>query len=154
MKKVLVAVDDTKASIKAVESLASLFPCIKPETVVLLYVEKMEGRSLMDEVLLSESEIQTLKDALRESGYQEILDQKAQKVIEYFKKMLEEKGITGIKPVIKEGHPAEEILSTAKEEGVELIVVGAKSRRLHNLLMGSVSREVANRAEVPVLLAK
>jgi nucleotide-binding universal stress UspA family protein len=154
MKKVLLAVDDTKGSIRAAEVLVSLFPSMGPETVVLLYVEKMEGRSLMDEMLLSESEMKTLKESLQGTAYQEMLDKKAERIIDYFKRQLEEQGMSGIKTIIKEGHPADEILSTAKEEDVELIIVGSRRKRLHNLFMGSVSREVSNRAEIPVLVAK
>ncbi len=154
MKKILVAIDDTKGSLPVIDVLGSIFSCAKPETVVLLHVQKIEGRSLMDDVLLSDSEIKELKAALEGTEYQELLNKKAQKVIDYFKKALEEKGITGIKPVIKEGHPVEEILATAEEEKVDMIVIGSKGRRLHNILMGSVSREVANRADVPVLIAK
>lgn len=154
MKKVLVAVDDTKASLQTIEFMGRLFPCVRPETVLLLYVEKMEGRSLMDEVLLSESEIETLKESLKGTEYQEMLDKKAAKIIDHFRNALEKQGITEIRTIIKEGHPAEEILKTAQDEGAEMIIVGSRGRRLHNLFMGSVSREVANRADVPVLIAK
>jgi nucleotide-binding universal stress UspA family protein len=154
MKNILVAVDETRGSLPAIETVAKLFQCIRPEKVVLLYVQKMEGRSLMDDVLLSDSEIKTLKEALNGTEYQEILNKKSEKVIEYFKKSLEEKGITGIKSIVKEGHPAEEILKTAQEEGVEMIIVGSRGKRLHNFFMGSVSREVANKSNVPVLIAR
>jgi nucleotide-binding universal stress UspA family protein len=83
-----------------------------------------------------------------------MLDRKAEKVIDFFIKAFEEKGITGVKAVIKEGHPAEEILKTAQEEGVEMIVIGSRGKRLSNLFMGSVSREVTNRADVSVLIAR
>ena len=154
MKKVLVAVDDSKASIQTIEFMGKLFPCFQPETVILLHVQKIEGRSLMDDMLLSDSEIETLKESLKGTEYQERLDKRARKVTEHFKKVLGQKGITGIRPVIKQGHPAEEILKTSRDEGVEMIIIGSRGRRLHNLFMGSVSREVANRAHVPVLIAR
>jgi nucleotide-binding universal stress UspA family protein len=134
--------------------MAKLFPCTRPETVLLLYVEKIMGRSLMDDVLMSNSEIETLKESLSGTEYQDKLDRKAKKILDYFKKALEEQGVTGVKPVIKEGHPAEEILKTAQEGGAEMIVIGSRGKRLHNLFMGSVSREVANRANVSVLIAR
>jgi nucleotide-binding universal stress UspA family protein len=154
METILVAVDDTKSSLHTVEFVAKLFPCTRPETVLLLYVEKIMGRSLMDDVLMSDSEIETLKESLSGTDYQEMLDRKAKKILDYFKKALEEQGVTGVKPVIKEGHPAEEILKTAKDEGAEMIVIGSRGKRLHNLFMGSVSREVTNRADVSVLIAR
>jgi len=154
MKKVLVAVDDTKGSLPVVRTMIDLFPCVKPETVVLLHVQKLEGASLMDDMLLSDSEVAELREALRGTERQEILDRKAAKVIDYFRKRLEEAGIRGVQPVVRSGHPAEEILRTAAEESVGLILVGTRGQRLHNLFMGSVSREVANNAEVPVLIAR
>jgi nucleotide-binding universal stress UspA family protein len=154
METILVAVDDTKSSRRTVEFMAKLFPCTRPETVLLLYVEKMMGGSLMDDMLMSDSEIETLKESLKGTEHQEKLDRKANKILDYFKKALEEQGVTGVKPVIKEGHPAEEILKIAQEECAEMIVLGSRGKRLHNLFMGSVSREVANRADVSVLITR
>ncbi len=154
MNRILIAVDDTKGSKAAFETAGKICSCIRPETIVLCYVEKLEGRSLMDDVLLSVSEMNTLKEVLEGTEYQEALDKKAQTVLNYYKKTLEEKGLSGIKPVIRKGHPAEEILATAKEEGAEMIVIGSRGKRVSHLFMGSVSREVANNAEIPVLLVK
>lgn len=154
MKKVLISVDDTKGSKSAVTTFQNLFPCVRPETVILLYVEKLEGRSLMDEVLLSVSEMSTLKEALEGTEYKDALDRKARSILDRYRKELEEGGVTGIKPVVKGGHPAEEILNTAKEEGAELIVIGSRGKRTGHLFMGSVSREVANSADIPVLIAR
>jgi len=36
----------------------------------------------------------------------------------------------------------------------KMVVVGSRGKRLHNLWMGSISREVANDAEVAVLITK
>jgi len=154
MKKILVAVDDTKGSLQVIETTAKLFPCVKPDTVVLLYVQKMEGKSVMDEMLLSDSEIQTLRESLQGTEYQEILDLKAGRIIDYYSKELRNRGITGIKTLTREEHPAEEILKAAEEEGVNLIIIGSRGKRLHNIFMGSVSREVANNAPVSVLIVK
>lgn len=154
MKKILIAVDDTKGSKAAFEVASKICSCIRPESIVLCYVEKLEGRSLMDDMLLSVSEMSTLKEVLEGTEYQEALDRKAQTIMNYYRKALEDKGLTGVKPVIRKGHPAEEILEAAKKEGVEMIVIGSKGKRVSHLFMGSVSREVANNAEVPVLLVK
>ncbi|HXX57504.1 MAG TPA: universal stress protein [Thermodesulfovibrionales bacterium] len=153
MKKVLLAIDDTRGSKAALETYIRVFPCLRPETTVLLYVEKFEGRSLMDE-MLPDSEIDTLREVLHGTEYQEALDRKAEKILNYYKKELENSGATGIKAVIRSGQPAEEILGAAKDEGVEMIIIGSRGKRVGHLFMGSVSREVANNAEVPVLLAR
>jgi len=153
MKKVLIAVDESKGSQTTIDTFAGLFSCTQPETVVLLYIEKIEGKSLMDE-MLGMAELSTLKEQLQGTAYQEALDKKALAVLEHFRQELSRKGVHGIKTVVKQGHPADEILAAAKEEGAEMIIVGSRGRRLHTFMMGSVSREVANRADVPVLIAR
>lgn len=153
MNKVLIAVDDSKGSATATRVFLSLFPPGRPVAPVLLYVEKIEGRSLMDE-MLGIAELSTLKEQLRGTEYQEQLDRKAQAVISFHKKTLEDGGVPTVKTVVREGHPAEEILAAAKEEEADLIIIGSRGQRLHTLLMGSVSREVANRADIPVLIAR
>ena len=117
------------------------------------FVEKFEGKSLIDE-MLGDAEMSTLEEVLKGTEYQEALDEKAQKILNYYKKALENKGVTGIKTIIRKGHPAEEILKTAKKENVDMIVIGSRGKRISHRFMGSVSREVANNSEIPVLLVK
>ena len=153
MKKILIAVDDTKGSKLIIPTFSKLFPCVRPETVILLFVQPYEGRSLMTE-MLGEAELSTLKEVLEGTEYKEATDRRAQTIIDFYRKALEENGVTDIRAVAKVGHPAEEILNTAKEEGVEMIIIGSRGKRTTHRFMGSVSREVANRAEIPVLLVK
>ena len=153
MKKILIAVDDSKGSEVAVRTFIDLFASNRSVTAVLLYIQKIEGRSFMDD-MLGEAELSTLKEMLKGTEYKKLLDKKAEEVISYHRKILEQSGITEIRTLIKDGHPADEILGTANEEGSDMIIIGSRGKRMHNLLMGSVSREVANRADMPVLLAK
>lgn len=153
MKKVLFAVDDTKGSKAAVDGFSRVCKSIAPETVLVLYVEKFEGRSLMDE-MLGDAEMSTLKEVLEGTEYKAKLDEKAEKILNFYKKAFESSGVSGVKTIMKEGHPAEEILKTASEEEVDMIVVGSRGKRTSRRFMGSVSREVLNHAEVPVLLVK
>lgn len=153
MKNILIAVDDTKGTKKAFAEASSICSCMRPEIIILLYVEKFEGRSLMDESL-GDAEMDTLKEVLEGTEFKERLDEKAKKILNYYKKEMEDRGVTGVKTVIKGGHPAEEILKTAEEEGVDMIIMGARGKRVSHVFMGSVSREIANRAKVPVLIVK
>jgi nucleotide-binding universal stress UspA family protein len=153
MKKVLLAVDDTKGSKAIVDTFIQLFPCVRPESVILLHVQKLEGRSLIDE-MLGDTELATLKEVMEGTEYKKALDKKAKAIVGHYKKLLEEAGVKGIKTVIKTGHPAEEILKTSEKEKVDLIIVGSRGSRVSRLFIGSVSREVANNAKVPVLIAR
>ena len=154
MKKILIAVDETKGTKELFNVCINMCSCARPEAIILCYVEKLEGRSLMDDALLSISEMATLKEALEGTDYQEALDKKAQAVLNYYKKELEAKGLTSTKTVVRQGHPAEEILKAADDEGVDMIMIGSRGSRVSHLFMGSVSREVVNGAKVPVLIVK
>lgn len=154
MKKILIAVDDTKSSKEIFDKCMQICKCMAPEEIILLYVEKFEGRSLMVE-MLQDSELETLKDVLEGTEYKEALDKKAKKVLDYYKAAMEERApVPKIKTMVKYGVPAEEIIETAKEEDVAMILIGSRGKRSKLLFMGSVSREVANTADRPVLIVK
>lgn len=153
MNKVLLAVDDSRGSENVLKAFFTLYACTRPEAVLLLHIQKPEGRSLMDE-MLGVAEMSTLKEELKGTEHQKELDKRAEAVLSHYRGLLEERGVRGIKTIVKQGHPAEEILSTAEQEGAGIIIIGSRGSRLHNFLMGSVSREVANRADIPVMLAK
>jgi len=151
--KILVAVNETKGSKNAVAKFVEMFSVCRAESIVLLYVEKFDASFVMDE-MLGESEIKALMEAVQGTEYKEMLDKKAQTILNYYKKLLEDNGMTGIKTVAKMGHPAEEILAAVEEEGVDMIVIGSRGKRFEPLLMGSVSREVLEKADMPVLVIK
>lgn len=153
MKKVLIAVDDTKGTKNSFAICSNLCSCLKPESITLLYVEKFEGKSLIDE-MLGDAEMSTLREVLTGTEYKEALDKKAYKVLNYYKNSLKESGGTKVSTAIREGHPADEILKAADEIGADLIMLGSKGNRASHTFMGSVSREVVNRADVPVFVAK
>ena len=153
MKTVLIAVDDSRGSETAVSIFLDLFACTRPASVALLFVQKIEGRSLMDE-MLGMAELSTLKEQLSGTEYQAALDRKAKAVLDRHAAVLRAKGVTGIQTLVREGHPSEEILETAKKIAAEMIIVGSRGERAHTLLIGSVSREIANRAGIPVLIAR
>lgn len=57
--------------------------------------------------------------------------------------------------VINKGKPADEIIKTAKELNIDLIVVGTQGRSaLASALIGSVARNIVNHAPCPVLVVR
>lgn len=152
MKKVLVAVDDTKAS----ESVVSVFDNLvrPPEELILLHVERLEGRSLMVD-MLGEAELSTLKESLQGTEYKEELDRKAEKILNHYKKKFENGGLVSIKTMIREGIPSEEIARVAEEENVELVIIGCNGEKgLNRLITGCLSKDVEKSLRVPVIVAK
>jgi nucleotide-binding universal stress UspA family protein len=62
-------------------------------------------------------------------------------------------GVSGTQ-LVAFGAPAETLADTARELGASLIVVGSRARsRLAAAFRGSVSADVVNRADCPVLVA-
>ena len=56
---------------------------------------------------------------------------------------------------LESGDPAEAVVRLAKEEGVDLIVLGTHGRTgVSRVLMGSVAEEIVRKAECPVLTYK
>jgi len=153
MNKVLIAVDDTKGTKGSFSICSRLCSCISPDEVILVYVEKFEGRSLIDE-MLGDAEMSTLKEVLEGTEYKESLDKKANRVLDYYRQILETDGITAIRSEIKGGHPADEIIRAAEESGADMIMLGSRGSRISHTFMGSVSREVVDRADIPVFIAK
>lgn len=153
MKRILIAADETIGTKNAFSTCANFCSCVRPDFIALVYVEKFEGKSLIDE-MLGDAEMATLKNVLTGTEYQDALDKKARTVLNHYQKVLEDKGLTGVTSIIRKGHPAEEILKTAREENVDMIIVGARGKRTTHLFMGSVSREVADNADIPVLIVK
>ena len=155
MKKILIAVDDTKATREIFSKCTNICKCMAPESIILLYVEKFGGPSFLSD-LIGDAESSTLKEVLEGTEYQEALDKKAETVLGYYKNALEERSpVPNIQTMVKGGHPAEQIVKTAKEEDVSMILIGSQGKRAGSrMLMGSVSREVANSADRPVLIVK
>lgn len=152
MKKVLVAVDDTKGS----RAVLSVFNNLvrPPEEVILLHVERLEGRSLMID-MLSGSELSTLKESLKGTEYKEELDRKAERILNFYRKELEDGGLISIKTIIREGIPSDEILKVAEEEGVDIIITGCNEKRgINRLITGCISKDVERNSKVPVLVAR
>ena len=152
MKKILIAVDETSGS----KAVLSVFNNLvrPPEEVLLLHVERLQGKSLMID-MLSEAELSTLKESLKGTEYKERLDRKAEQILNYFKKELESSGLINVRTIIREGIPADEILKVAEEQNVDLVIVGDNGKKgLLRLITGCVSKEVEKHATVPVLVGK
>jgi len=155
MNKILIAVDDTVSTRDIFNKSTHICKCMAPDEIILLYVERLSGPSILSE-MGTDAEMSTLKEVLEGTAFQKALDVKAKKILEYYKNALEEKPpVPKVRVVVKHGKVAEQIVETAKAEDVMMILIGSKDKRLPtSLFIGSVSREVVNTADRPVLLVK
>ncbi len=152
MKKILIAVDDTKGS----KNVLSVFYNFvqKPAEVVLLHVEKLQGRSLMID-MLGDAEMSTLKEMLAGTDYKAALDKRGEMILAFYSRELSQDGVGTVRMVRREGVPSEEILKVAEEEGADMIILGQSGKRgVDRFITGKVARYVENNAKVPVLVAK
>jgi nucleotide-binding universal stress UspA family protein len=61
----------------------------------------------------------------------------------------------GLRPLLREGDPATEILAAAEEQRAKMIVMGTHGRRgLAHLFLGSVAEQVIRKSAVPVLTVR
>jgi len=152
MKKVLIAVDETEGS----KAVLSVFQNMvrPPESVVLVHVQHLEGKSMMVD-MLGENELDTLREAMEGTEYKEALDRKSEKILNFYRKELENGGLVSVKTVVRAGITSEEILKIAQEEGVDLIVTGYNGKSfMQRMVTGSISKDIEKNAPVPVLVAK
>lgn len=152
MKKVLIAVDDTRGSAAILGVFRNLVR--PPEEVVLLHVQRLEGRTLMID-MLGDAERSTLRESLQGTEHKEALDLKAERILTHYRREFQTRGLFRIRTICRDGIPSEEILKVAEEEGVDLILVGCNERRgLSRLISGCVSRELEQKSPVPLIVAK
>jgi nucleotide-binding universal stress UspA family protein len=149
--KVLIAVVGTKASKAVLSTYAHLLH--QPDEVVLLNVQRLEGDTLMID-MLGEAELSTLKAELAGTDHQRALDDRAAKILGHYREKLSAPG-TKVTCVVRAGRPADEILAVAAEEHADMVILGAsRKNRVDRLITGSVAREVEELAGVPVLRAR
>jgi len=143
-KKILVPVDGSQTSWKALDTARSL-------------AEKYDGRLLVITVMipygsgsfLQMSLDQTLIDqnnaAMKKAGFA-TLDMAKDKLGSY---------AGDVEYLEETGNPAELILDACKEKGCDTIVIGSRGLSgVEEFLLGSVSSKVSQYADVPVLIVK
>jgi len=83
-----------------------------------------------------------------------VLQEEGRKSVGKLEKMSEEAGVE-TERVVLEGIPHREILSYAKDEAMDLIVIATAGRKgLDKLLMGSTTERVLRSSDVPILVIK
>lgn len=79
----------------------------------------------------------------------------SQKAIMDLKTRILNKGLNVQKTQILEGNPAQKIIDFAKEEKIDLIILGSKERsKMQDFLLGSVSKRVLENTQSDVLIFK
>lgn len=153
MNPVLVAVDGTKGSWACITACERLFAGGTTPAVILLHVMQYGGPTAVDG-LSNDAELAELREAIEGTPELEALKAKAEASFAAPREFLAAHGFRDVRTVTKSGRPADEILNGAAEFGAGLIVVGNTRSLIAKLMLGDVAQQVANRAAVPVLLAR
>jgi nucleotide-binding universal stress UspA family protein len=148
MKKVLIALDYNPTAQKVAESGHSIAKAIGAE-VYLMHVIADPGYYAQDYSPIMGFSGYAYEGRPDFTGIGS-LTQSSQDFLEQAKNHLFDKDIHIL---IKEGSAAEQIIRSAKELSVDMIVMGSHSRKwLAQILMGSVTETVLNQTETPVLV--
>ena len=146
LNKILVAVDGSKASLRATDMAGELAERFDALLMLIYVVRDMQLREAMrqmaDVELVQESRLTTLQKV-------------GEKILEDATARAKDKGASKIDTEVRPGDPAGAILRYAADQNVDLIVMGSRGLgEVESLLLGSVSRKVANLAKVGCLTVR
>ena len=141
--KLLVAVDGSKNSLRAVKYAAKLAHLLRTSSNKITLVSVHDDTGLRHaKAFVGKAEV---ADYLRELSEKELRPAR---------KLLKDDGI-GYDMEIRTGHVAQEIIDCATAGGFDMIVLGSKGRgALADLLLGSVAQRVLANAKQPVVIVK
>lgn len=145
MKRILVAVDRSEPSFRAVEMAADIAVKYGAELLLLTAIRDV---GLPDPGIEAYARIEHIKDgpaALQVESMRDALSEVGERA--------KAKGVRKVSVDVVVGDAAEEILTSAKDRQADLIVMGSRGHgRLAGLLLGSVAQKVVALASCPVLV--
>ena len=140
-KDILLPTDGSRGAAEAVNCAVAIAKKFDSTIHVLFVVEPPRFQDIGATAAMND-----ILRAIREAG---------QDIVRETVKLIQDSGVIAVEEVLREGHPAEEILNYARESGMDLIVMGTHGRRgLGRLLLGSVTEEVVRTSEIPVLTVR
>jgi nucleotide-binding universal stress UspA family protein len=152
-ERILVPLDGSEHSMHALEKAVQIAKKFDGKiTLVHVYSVLSSGvvpmamyEPVYEPVTLPPDLVTKLAEAVRKAGVT---------ILEKAEKKVKAEGVQS-KTLLREGHVVEEILKAAKEENVDLIVIGARGlSTIKEIFLGSVSHGVTLHAPCPVLLMK
>jgi nucleotide-binding universal stress UspA family protein len=149
MKKVLIALDYNPTAQKVAEVGFSMAKAMKAEIFLLHVIE--------DPVYYSTPEYSPIMgfNGFIETGQFEMysIDALEKASLHFLDRSRHHLGDKNIHTLVMQGDCAESILKTAKDQNVDIIVIGSHSRRwLENIVMGSVTEKVLHSTSIPLFI--
>lgn len=145
VNRILVPVDGSEHSKKAVELAVDMAKKWNAEIYLIHVIDTAFEDTAFDY-------ISGIKSSERASVYH---DKIWGQILDPAKTRAKEAGIKKVKSISTSGHPADEIIKTAKRNKVDLIIMGSRGRgRFSIAIMGSVSTKVCNHAHCTCITVK
>ncbi|AJW71163.1 universal stress protein [Nitrosopumilus adriaticus] len=136
-KKILVPLDGSKYSKKALQRACEMVHAFDSQIVLIYVVEKSIPVNLLDR-----------------KEYLQLLRKYGKKILSDANEVLSKNGISG-KSLIKEGNIVNEIDKVIKEEKCNLVVVGNKGLgTVARFLLGSVSNKLSQSSSCSIMIVK
>ena len=151
LNRVMTATDLSKQSGFALEWAAYLAQCMKADLTLLHVISEEEGKII--EEVIGEGAVVQIPKGIR----QNVVEERQKKMAEQYEMAVsrEIKADLKVEKIIRIGVPFLEIIRTAKEKDVDLIVLGTHGRSgLSHVLIGSVAEKVVHHAHCGVLTVK
>ncbi|MDY6841458.1 MAG: universal stress protein [Pseudomonadota bacterium] len=144
-KRILVAVDGSKTSLKALDKAIGLQKLIPEAEIYIICVYKHHS--------LFEASLSIGRPADMDIP-DKVLSEYAKGVVNHAKELAKEHGATKVRGFVKAGKPSKVIIKFAQDKEADLIVVGSKGTNSDKdgMFLGSVSHRVASNAKCPVLV--
>lgn len=143
-EKILVPVDGSETSWKAMEEAKKLAEAFRGEMVVVNVIQPYNNASLLvvplDQATISQGneELTKIGNSVLETAKEKMQDFKGKKEF-----------------LLEVGHPSERIIAVSKEKACTSIVIGSRGLSgIAEFFLGSVSSKVSQYASVPVLIVK
>ncbi len=140
-KKILLAVDGSKVSDRAVLAAAELAKIINAKVIIVHAINKLSVTYYTSALEEPEEEI---VEKLKKSG---------KFYLNAAEKEMKIHGINSEK-ILEVGFPVDVIIEQAKKNDVDLIVMGSRGMTKGRGLVGSTAEHVVRRSECPVLVVK
>jgi len=146
-KHILIATDGSELATKALESGLALAQCFGARVTIVTVTEQWSAFDMAQEAREHRPDPIGQFEAIAAADAKRILDGAVERG-----KALD----VACDPIhVKDQYPAEGIITTAKDRGCDLIVMGSRGRRgISRLLLGSQAYEVLTHCKVPALVVR
>ncbi|MFT5598289.1 MAG: nucleotide-binding universal stress UspA family protein [Gammaproteobacteria bacterium] len=146
IKKILVAADASSSANRAVVMAAYLASKHDAELLILHVIRDMQLPAVLKKAPELEQFNHTREDILR---------QVANTILTEASELAKKEGAIKIQTAIGSGDPASSVVGFAKRRNIDTIVVGTRGLgKMKGLIMGSVSRKIADNAEANCIIVR